>query len=126
MNTTAGLSNQNAENLRRINQRKGRCFIQALSDDEDDKDDEYDSRIFSGRNTQNLRRIKQRKGHCLFQALSDDEDDKDDDMIPPISFKISIPKYYHHSRTPLLKPVCRFVRFFQRTRESTLCMAFGA
>ena len=70
--------------------------------------------------------LNKEKGVSFIQISSDDRDDKDDDMIPPISFKISIPKYYHHSRTPLLKPVCRFVRFFQRTRESTLCMAFGA
>ena len=36
-----------------------------MSDDEDDQDDEYDSRIFTDRNTQNLRRIKQRKGLYL-------------------------------------------------------------
>ena len=38
-----------------------------MSDDEDDQDDEYDSRIFTDRNTQNLRRIKQRKGLCFIQ-----------------------------------------------------------
>ena len=29
----------NAQNLRRIKQRKGHCFIRTSSDDEDDKDD---------------------------------------------------------------------------------------
>ena len=33
--------NCNAQNLRRIKQRKGHCFIQALSDDENDKDDDF-------------------------------------------------------------------------------------
>ena len=61
-------SDRNAQNFRRIKQRKGRFTIQAQSDDEDDQDDEYDSRIFSGRNTQNFRRIKQRKEHCFIQA----------------------------------------------------------
>ena len=73
------------QNMLYYKQRKG-CFIQGSSDDEDDKDDEYDSRIFSGRNAQNLRRIKQRKGHCFIQALSDDEDDNDDDLITPKDF----------------------------------------
>ena len=68
MNTTAGLSNQNAENLRRIKQRKGHCLFQALSDDEDDKVDEYDSEIIFDRDTQNLHRIKQRKERCFIQA----------------------------------------------------------
>ena len=34
---------KNAQKLHRINQRKGNCFIQASSDDEDVQDDEYDS-----------------------------------------------------------------------------------
>ena len=57
----------------------GLCFIQASSADEDDKNDEYDSRIFTDRNAQNLRRIKQRIGHCFVQESSDDEDDQDDE-----------------------------------------------
>ena len=32
--------NRNAQNLRRIKQRKGSCFIQASNDDRDDKDDD--------------------------------------------------------------------------------------
>ena len=41
MITTAGFPHdRNAQNLRRIKQRKGRCFFQASSDDEDDKDDD--------------------------------------------------------------------------------------
>ena len=56
------------QNLRRINQRKGHYFIQASSADEDDKDDEYDSEIFTDQDAQNLRRIKQRKEHCFIQA----------------------------------------------------------
>ena len=32
---------RDAQNLRRIKQRKGHCFIQASSDDEDDKDDDF-------------------------------------------------------------------------------------
>ena len=55
------------QNLHHINQRKGHRFTQAMSADEDDKDDEYDCRIFTDRNAQNLRRIKQRKGLCLIQ-----------------------------------------------------------
>ena len=55
----------------RIKQRKGHCFIQAMSDDVDDKDNEYDSNIFAlsflNRNAQNLRRIKQIKWHCFIQ-----------------------------------------------------------
>ena len=54
--------------MRRIKQRKGLCFIQTSSDDEDDKDDEYDSEIFTDQDAQNLRRIKQRKEHCFIQA----------------------------------------------------------
>ena len=49
-----------------------------MSDDKDDKDDEYDGRVFRDRDAQNLHRIKQRKGHCFIQASSADEDDKDD------------------------------------------------
>ena len=43
-------------------------FIRASSADEDDKDDEYDSEIFTDQDAQNLRRIKQRKEHCFIQA----------------------------------------------------------
>ena len=35
------LFKSDAHNLRRIKQRKGHCFIQALSDDENDKDDDF-------------------------------------------------------------------------------------
>ena len=77
--------------MHHINQRKGHYFIQAQSADKDDKDDEYDSGIFTDRNAQNLRRIKQRKGHCFFQISSDDVDDQDDDLITPIPLKISFP-----------------------------------
>ena len=42
-----------------------------MSDDVDDKDNEYDSNIFAlsflNRNAQNLRRIKQIKWHCFIQ-----------------------------------------------------------
>ena len=37
--------------------------------------------------------------------------------LHPIPFKISIPKCNHQKQTPLSKPVCRFVRFFQRNRK---------
>ena len=77
-----------AQNLRRIEQRKGRYIIHAMSDDQDDKDDEYDSGSFPDRDAQNLRRIKQRKGNCFIQASSDDEDDKDDDFIPPYTLQV--------------------------------------
>ena len=33
--------NSNAQNLRRIKQRKGLCFVQASSDDRDDQDDDF-------------------------------------------------------------------------------------
>ena len=69
---------RDAQNLRRIKQRKGRCIIQAMSDDEDDKNDEYDSGNFHDLNAQNLHHIKQRIGHCFVQESSADEDDKDD------------------------------------------------
>ena len=59
--------NCNAQNLRRIKQRKGHCFIQAMSDAVDDQDDEYASKVFPDRNAQKLRRIKQRKGLCFIQ-----------------------------------------------------------
>ena len=63
------LHERHAQKLRRINQRKGHCFIQESNDDEDDKDDEYDSVFFClnfpNRNAQNLRRINQRKGICF-------------------------------------------------------------
>ena len=65
--------------MQRINQRRKHRFTQATSDDADDQDSDYDSRIFPDRDAQNLRRINQRKGHCFNQALSDDEDDKDDE-----------------------------------------------
>ena len=112
--------------MHHINQRKGHYFIQAQSADKDDKDDEYDSGIFTDRNAQNLRRIKQRKGHCFFQISSDDVDDQDDDLITPYTFQDFHPKCNHQKQTPLLKPVCRFVRFFQRNRKSTHLRAFGA
>ena len=44
---------------------KGCTLIQAISADEDDKDHDYDSRIFFDRNAQNLRHIKQRKRALL-------------------------------------------------------------
>ena len=70
-------------------------------------------------NAQKLRRLKQRKGHCSIRAVSDDEDDKDDDLITPKTFILLSPKYNQHSRTPLLKPVFRFVRFFWKSGKST-------
>ena len=46
MITTAGFPHdRNAQNLRRIKQRKGLCFILASSDDGDDQDDDHDSRV---------------------------------------------------------------------------------
>ena len=50
-----------------------------MSDDEDDQDNKYDSRISPDFNAQKLRCIKQRKGHCFIQASSADEDDQDDE-----------------------------------------------
>ena len=89
--------------MHHINQRKGHYFIQAQSADKDDKDDEYDSGIFTDRNAQNLRRIKQRKGHCFFQISSDDVDDKDDDLITPYTYQeIPFPSV---STTPEQPPV---------------------
>ena len=87
MNTMGIFRDRDAQKLRRIKQRKGGCFIRALNDDDDDKDDEYDSGSFPDREAQNLRRIKQRKGHCFIQASSDDEDDKDYDFIPPYTLQ---------------------------------------
>ena len=37
------IHDRDEQNLRRINQRKGHCFNQEPSADEDDQDDEYDS-----------------------------------------------------------------------------------
>ena len=37
----------NAQNLRRIKQRKGLCFIQVISNHEDDEDDKDDDMILS-------------------------------------------------------------------------------
>ena len=46
MITTAGFPHdRNAQNLRRIKQRKRQCSIQVVSDDEDDQNDEYDSSV---------------------------------------------------------------------------------
>ena len=112
--------------MRHIKQRKGNCFIQELSDDEDDEDDKYDSGIFSDRNAQNLRRIKQRKGLCFIQTSSDDEDDKDDDLITPYIFQDFRFQNAVTTAEPLLKPVCRFVRFFERNQKSTRFRAFEA
>ena len=78
------------------------------------------------RDEQNLCRIKQRKGHCFFQISSDDVDDKDDDLITPYTFQDFHSKCNHQKQTPLLKPVCRFVRFFQRNQKSTRLRAFRA
>ena len=114
------------QNLHHINQRKGNCFIQELSDNEDDKDDEYDRKVFHDRNAQNLRCIKQRKGRCFIQASVTIRTIKTMISFPPIYCKISVPKCNHQKQTPLLKPVCRFVRFFQRNRKSTHLRAFGA
>ena len=83
-----------------LNKEKDVGLIQASSADEDDKDDEYDSRISPNFTAQNLRRIKQRKGLCFIQALSNDVDDQDDDLIAPYTFHDSVPKCNHHSRTP--------------------------
>ena len=41
-----------------LNKEKGVGFIQILSDDQDDKDDEYDSKFFTDLNAQNMSRIK--------------------------------------------------------------------
>ena len=114
---------RDAQNLRHIKQRKGRYIIYAMSVDQDDKDDEYDSRVFHNRDAQNMRRIRQRKGNCFIQTSSDDEDDY---LITPYTFKISISKCNHHSRTPLLKPVCRFVSLLQSNRKSTRLRIFKA
>ena len=73
-----------------------------------------------------MHRIKQRKGHCFFQDFSDDVDDQDDDLIAPIAFKISVLKCNHPKQAHLLKPVRRFVRFFQRNRKSTRLRVFKA
>ena len=75
---------RNAQNLRCIKQRKGHYFIQFPSAD---KDDEYDSGIFTDRNAQNLRRIKQRKGFCFFQTSSDNKNHQDDGRITPYTFQ---------------------------------------
>ena len=90
INTTAGFPLISMlKNCVAINKEKDVGLIQASSADEDDKDDEYDSRISPNFTAQNLRRIKQRKGLCFVQASSDDRDDKDDDLIAPIAFQIS-------------------------------------
>ena len=75
---------RNAQNLRCIKQRKRHYFIQFPSAD---KDDEYDSGIFTDRNAQNLRRIKQRKGFCFFQTSSDNKNHQDDGRITPYTFQ---------------------------------------
>ena len=80
MITTAGFPQISLlKNCVALNKEKDVGLIQASIVNEDDKDDEYDSRIFTDRNTHNLRRIKQRKGLCFIQVVSDDEDDQDDE-----------------------------------------------
>ena len=85
-----------------------------MSDDEDDQDDEYDSRIFPDRNAQNLRRIKQRKDLFFIQLSSDDEDDE---LIPLYLSRFPSPKCNQQKQAPLLKPICRIVSLFQRNRK---------
>ena len=75
---------------------------------------------------QKMRRIKQRKGHSFIQEYSADNDDQDDDLITPKTFILLSPKYNQHRRMPLLKPVCRFVRFFARGRKDTRLRVFKA
>ena len=68
MNTMAGFSVIGMlKNCVALNKEKGHCFIQVSSDDEDDKDDDYDSGISPDLNVQKLRHIKQRKEHCFIQ-----------------------------------------------------------
>ena len=49
-----------------LNKEKRHHFTQAMSDDQDDEVDEFDSEIFFDRNTQDLRRLKQKK-HSSFR-----------------------------------------------------------
>ena len=94
------------QNLCRIKQRKWRCIIQAVSDDVDDRDDEYDRGIIFDRDAQNLSRIKQRKQKRTFASLRHrvmNEDDKDDDLITPYTYQeIPFPSV---STTPEQPPV---------------------
>ena len=82
--------------------------------------------FFINRGAQNLRRIKQRIVHCYILAMSNDVDDQDDDLITPMNFKIFVLKCNHPKQVHPLKPVCRFVSFFERNRKSTSLRAFRA
>ena len=89
----------------------------------DDKDDEYDSRIFPPESFPIAMHkicvaLNKEKGDCLIQAPSADQDDQDDDLIAPIAIKISVLKCNCPKQVPLLKPVCRFVSLFRRNRKS--------
>ena len=91
-----------------------------MSDDKDDKDDEYDSVFFMMGMHKIWAALIKEKGVDFTQTSSDDEDDKDDDLIAPYTFQIIRPhKCTHQTQIPLLKPVCRFVSLFQRNRKST-------
>ena len=74
------------QNMPYDKQRKG-CFIKESSDDEDDRDDKYDSGIFHDRMHKICVALNKEKDVGLTQALSDDEDDKDDDLITPYIFQ---------------------------------------
>ena len=100
----------------------------------DDKDDEYDSRIFPPESFPIAMHkicvaLNKEKGDCLIRAPSadqDDQDDQDDDLIASIAIKISVLKCNHPKQVHLLKPVCRFVSIFQGNGKSTSHMAFRA
>ena len=81
---------------------------QALSDDEDDKNDEYDSGFFPYRNAQNLRRIKQRKGNRFIQEPSHDEDDRGNRCISLTSPHFNYPSEHTHQTPPVeaCMPMC--------------------
>ena len=58
-----------------------------MSDDKDDKDDEYDSVFFMMGMHKIWAALIKEKGVDFTQTSSDDEDDKDDDLITPFTFQ---------------------------------------
>ena len=94
-----------------LNKEKGHFFTQAVSEDEDDEYDNGISMIWMIKNCTALN--KERTLFSFMHRVTIRT------MIPlhPTPFKISAPKCNYHSRTPLLKPVCRFVRFFAKSQK---------
>ena len=93
-------------------------FIQAISDDEDDADDEYDSGVFPECGMLKIcAALIKEKGIASFRHRVPMWTIRTIIWLRPIPFKLSVPTCNYHRRTPLLKPVCGFVSLFQRNRK---------